>query len=94
MSIAQEIINGDVPWDVSDWIVEFQHEIDERGVHLTPTQIFQIALTELKRNPVALVTHVRSGLTWDVRFRDGKLEAIEVVCHSWKGDHFEPNQAP
>jgi hypothetical protein len=70
------ILDGDIPWDAPQWIVEFHDELNLPG--LTPAQAFSIALLGIKQKPVAIVTHVRSGLMWDVRIVHGKTRVMEV----------------
>ena len=77
----KKILDGDIPDDVCHWIVEFREELDDHGLKLTPEQAASVAFMSIKRDPVALVTHVRSGLTWDVRIRDGKTEVTEVIVN-------------
>ena len=72
----KQFLDGEVPDDVCDWIVEFHCEFDDEN--LTPRGAFVEALHELRKNPVAIVSHVRSGLMFDVRFRNGEVEAMEI----------------
>ena len=75
----QDVLAGDVPWDVPHWIVESHHEFDD--CNLTPLEAVRQAAREIGEGHCWLVTHVRSGLKWSVNLnlRSGPEEVIEVV---------------
>jgi uncharacterized protein YecA (UPF0149 family) len=76
----QDALDGDVPWDVPHWIVEFHWESDD--VDLLPLPAAQKALAEISQRPGhwCVVTHVRSGLQWSVDLT--RQEWFEVVTHN------------
>jgi hypothetical protein len=60
----QDVLDGDVPWDVPQWIVEMHTEFDE--CDLTPLEAVRKASREVMDGHCWHVTHVRSGLRWSV----------------------------
>ena len=74
MSKLQNKLDGDVPSDVPQWIVEFYWESDERG--LTPMQAVERAVKETRDGHCWIVMHVRSGLVWSIDL--GRREEVEV----------------
>lgn len=75
MSKLLDKLDGDVPWDVPHWIVEFHTEFDQRD--LTPLQAVRMAAREIGLNHGWRVIHVRSGLEWSVDL--GRQDVIELV---------------
>jgi hypothetical protein len=78
-STIQDKLDGDIPSDVPHWTVELHVESSDR--HLTPLQAVRKAVAQIRNGPNWHVTHVRSGLTWDVDL--GCNEVIEVVERTW-----------
>jgi hypothetical protein len=68
----QNWLDGDTPWDVPQWIIEFHSELDDPN--LTPLRAVRQALTEIQTGHCWIVCHVRSGLTWSVN-----LEREEII---------------
>ena len=73
----REILDGDVPDDVPQWIIEFHDENDDPN--LTPLQVARHAFEEIQKGHSCKVTHVRSGLDWSVNLQTGEwFEVIET----------------
>ena len=70
------ILAGDVPDDVAHWLVDFHMEFDDDVI--SPQQAAVMAFKQVVRNPIGLITHVRSGLTWHLGIRNGEIEIFEV----------------
>jgi len=67
----RDILDGDIPSDVPQWIVEFHDENDDPN--LTPLQVAGQALQNTRRGHGWHVCHVRSGLEWSVDLETGDV---------------------
>src|SRR5262249_38876764 len=73
--LLQDVLDGDVPDDVPEWIVEFHIAFDQ--CHLQPLQAALLAYAQLNDGHTCLVTHVRSGLQWSIAL--DRRETVEVT---------------
>jgi hypothetical protein len=73
----QDILDGDVPDDVPQWIVEFHDENDDPN--MTPLQVARRAFQEIQSGHSCKVCHVRSGLKWSINLKTGEwFEVAEL----------------
>jgi hypothetical protein len=82
MKNLRQVLAGDVPDDVCEWIVEYHAELDE--CDLTPLQAVRRAVAQIHQGHGWVVQHVRSGLEWSVN-----LERNEVIEIATKEDNEE-----
>jgi hypothetical protein len=80
MKNLRQVLAGDVPDDVCEWIVEFHAELDERD--LTPLQAVRLAVAQIHQGHSWVVQHVRSGLEWSVNLE--RNEVVEIATKEEK----------
>jgi hypothetical protein len=77
MRRLRNILDGDVPDDVPQWIVQFQSEFDQRD--LTPLGAAELAYKDILHGHSCIVMHVRSGLRWSVNLERSEVIEVKVV---------------
>ena len=80
----RDFLDGDIPDDVPQWIVQMHLEYDQRD--MTPLEAVKKAIGETRQGHCWLVTHVRSGLTCSVDL--GREEVVEIIRPS-SMSHFQ-----